>query len=335
MSIPGRIRALTRPLWQFTIDSVVLIVVASAIVFLVLQLAPGDPLVLAQGDPRMDGAARAAWARGFDGNTPVWQRWWTFLSAALRGDFGWSWSQQRPVLQVLKTTLPYTVALTLPALLLAVIGGVVVGTATALMPRARLPRFTLVCLRLLSGVPPVWIALMVLGVLAVTWPVFPLQGVCDPRDCPPITAGNPLALVQRLPYAGLPWVSLALVLAPIFARVQHQATRTAMQAPHVVAAAARGIPRSLIVRRHALRVTWGPLLSMVTVSAPLLAGGALFVERVYGWPGMGAMLLQAVGLRDYPLVTATTMFFAGVTMVMTMIADYAMNRLDPRPAQTP
>lgn len=321
-----------QPLWRLAIDGVLIVLGASALVFLVLQLAPGDPLVLAQGDPRMDPAARAAWARGFEASAPLWQRWWHFASAAMQGDFGWSWSQQRPVLHVLASTMPYTVALTLPALLLAVCMGVVVGSSAALVPRAVVSRGTLSVLRLISGVPPVWIALMLLVVFAVAWPVLPMQGVCNPRNCAPIAWTTPFTLLERLRYAILPWSSLAIALAPLFARVQYRAALSAVRAPHVVAAKARGLPPRRVLLRHALRVTWLPLLSTVSLSVPLLAGGALFVERVFGWPGMGAMLLQAVNSRDYPLVAVTTMIFAGVTVAAVSLTELVASALDPRPA---
>jgi peptide/nickel transport system permease protein len=317
------------------VDLTVMSLVAASVAFVLLQQAPGTPSELALGDPRMDAVARAAWARGFDADATLMSRWTHFVRAAVGGDFGWSWSQQRPVVAVLADTMPYTAVLTVPALVLAFLAGMWLGSRGALdavlSPSGTSRRAVPIPVRMIAAVPPAWLALMMAAVFGASLEVLPFQGACNPRDCASLHWAMPSSWWARLPYFVLPVGTLTLVLLPLFTRLQWHAVRDARVRTHVLAAVSRGLPRALVLRRHVLRLTWLPLASAAALAMPLLLGGAVFVERVFAWPGLGSTLLLAVASRDYPLVAAISACLAGAGVVATRVAELVSARLDPRP----
>lgn len=334
MPLPRSVVPVLRHLFTTVLDVACMALVTWSAAFTLLTWAPGSPQALAQtvagGAQRLDASASRAWTAGFDQQQHPVARWWSFVSGMGHGDFGWSWSQQRPVSAVLIDTLPYTVSLALPALLLALSACVWLGTR-GVRPGAP-ARWSMVpsAMRLLGAIPPAWLALAMALLFAGTLRLLPLQGVCNPRDCVAVSLWAPATLLARLPYAVLPILTLGLVLLPTLTRLQWQTSHQAQTLPHVTAAQARGIPASVIVRRHVWRLTWSPMASTVALILPALLGGAVFVERVFAWPGMGSVLLQAVNLRDYGLVATMSGCIAALSVLCTRLLELLVPFMDPR-----
>ncbi len=327
------------PLFRFVLRTAVELLAtalaAASVAFVLLTQAAGEPQALVQavaaGGIQLDAAARSAWVGGFDAQAAPMDRWWHFVRGMLRGDFGWSWSQQRPVMDVLAETAPYTIALALPALSLALLAALWLGGRHALRPNAnamqqRVSRI----MRVLGAVPPAWLALFIALLFAGTLGLLPLQGACNPRLCTPLSLASPLTWLARVPYVVLPVCTLTLVLLPTLTRLQLQATQQVVHRPHVLAAAARGVPPARARARHVARLTRLPLASAAALMVPVVLSGAVFIERVYAWPGLGSTLLQAVALRDYPLVSAIAGMVAIAGVVATRALEAVTPLLDPR-----
>lgn len=334
MALPRSLVPLVRHLATTAFDVAGMALLTWSAAFVLLTWAPGNPQALAQtiagGGQRLDASASRAWIAGFDSQAPMVERWWRFASGMLRGDFGWSWSQQRPVSAVLLETFPYTASLALPALLLALSVSMWLGTRGVLRSVSSRQSLIPATMRLLGAIPPAWLALAMALLFAGTLDLLPLQGVCNPRDCVPVSWREPGTLFARVPYAVLPILTLGLVLLPSLTRLQWQASHAVQALPHVSAAQARGIPTSAIVRRQVWRLTWSPVASVVALTLPALLGGAVFVERVFAWPGLGSVLLQAVSLRDYALLAAMSGTIAALSVLCTRTLELLVPYLDPR-----
>jgi peptide/nickel transport system permease protein len=305
----------------------------SALVLLLLRLAPGDPWSVMQSDPRVTAAARAAWAPTFSPSQSWASQWLAFWHQLLGGHLGWSFSQQRAIADVLGDALPWSLLLMGGSLMLSAGGGALLGGWLAYRDGTARARWTLRALRALAAVPDAWLALVLLSLLAVTWPLFPMQGVCDPRTCASAGSGTLVAWRDApdvLRHAVLPVLTLTLLQLTRFARVQRSAMLPALASPVARAATARGVPARVVLWRYVARRTVLAWVAMVGMSLPSLVGGAVFVERVFGWPGAGQVLLHAIGARDYPLVLIMAMLAGSLTVLGAWSADLVAAWLDPR-----
>lgn len=317
-------------LLRLGLDLCLVLAAVSVLVVGLLHLAPGDPLALMQADARISPAVRAAWAQTFDPAQSVAHQWVALWHGLLGGELGWSWSQQRPVVAVLRDALPWTLLLMGTSLLLAAGVGFVGGTMLAVRRTHPVSRWALRGLRLLAAVPDAWLALVLLATLAVTWPLLPMQGVCDPRTCVDARAPGWGHAADVARHAVLPVLTLTLLALTRFARAQRAAVLPVLASPLPRAVRARGVPESPLVWRHVVRGALTPWLVMVAVSLPQLVGGAVFVERVFGWPGAGQVLVQAVGARDYGLVLVLALLASVLTVVGSSVVDAMTAWLDPR-----
>lgn len=326
MSLP--LRAL-----RLLIELMVVLLLVSALVIVLMRVAPGDPLAVLQADARVTPAVRAAWAQAFDPTQSVAAQWLALWRGLLSGELGWSWSQQRPVVDVLRDALPWSALLMGLALVVSALAGLLGGTTLATTRHHGLGRWGLRVLRLLAAVPDAWLALVLLLTLAIAWPVFPMQGVCDPRACADPRAPGWSHVVDVARHTVLPVLTLSLLGLTRFARAQRAAVLPVLASPLPAAVRARGVPESRLVWHHVVRGALTPWLVMVAVSLPQLVGGAVFVERVFGWPGAGQLLLQAVSARDYGLVLTLALIASVLTVTGSFIVDIVAMWIDPRVAR--
>ena len=320
---------LLRPTIARAIELGVVLAAVSALVLLLMRVAPGSPLTMLQADARASAAVRLAWAHSFDPSLSWGAQLAAYWQQLLSGQLGWSLSQQRPIADVLREVLPWSVLLVGSGLVLSAAIGAAVGMWLAVAAPTAAARWVLRALRLLSAVPDAWLALVLLLWLAVAWPLFPMQGVCDPRACG--SAGPSWRdTADVLRHLALPLLTLTLLNLSRFARMQRMATQPMLASAPVRAAMARGVTRPALFWRYIARRTLLPWVTLVGLSLPTMLGGAVFVERVFGWPGAGRVLLQAIDARDYPLVMTMTLLAGALTVLGAWAADVAMLALDPR-----
>jgi peptide/nickel transport system permease protein len=304
---------------------VVVLLVATASFFLA-HLAPGGPFALE--DPRVSEAIRAQWRAEFGLDRPVPEQFGRFLLGAVRGDLGYSLSRRAPVGELLAAAIPRTLLLMGVALAISIGAGVVLGVYQAVR-RGRGAE------RLLSGVslffyslPDFWLALVVLLAFSYWLPLFPAGGIVD------ATIHEYLGfwgrLWDRILHLVLPATTLALLTTAAVARYQRAAMLEVIELDFVRTARAKGLPERLVVGRHALRNALLPVITLIGLALPALVGGAVFVETVFSWPGMGRLAAEAIAGRDYPLITATVAV-GGVTVTLgSLLADVLYAVADPR-----
>lgn len=303
---------------------VVLLVVSTC--FVIIRLAPGDPFAQLVEQEGVAGDVRERLNTTFGYDRPVTEQYFRFVFAAARGELGWSHARGRPVREVLARAVPATLTLMGAALLLGLTLGVLLGAWQGWRPASVLARATDRLGLLVVSVPEFVLALLLMLGPALAWGLFPVNGIQS--LVPPADALG--ALRDRLWHLTLPATTLALVLAGIVARHQRAAMLAVRDAPFIRAGRARGLSERRLLWRHAWPNALVPVLTLLGLLLPSLIGGAVLVERIFGWPGMGSVLVDAVVARDYHLVVGSVLVSSAAVVLGTLAADLAVLWLDPR-----
>lgn len=297
---------------------------AATFAFLCIQLAPGDPVTaLGEGVPE---AVRDRLRAVYGYDDAIGAQYLRWLGAIAQGDFGYSTAQQRPALDVVLEALPNSLLIVIPGLLLATGIAAVLGTWQGLHAGSRRDRVLSVLVFALYALPEFAIALLLLLLFSVWWPVLPAGGIVD--DLHPYFSPSE-QLEDRLRHLVLPVFVIALFDAAALARFQRLSMRDTIEQPFVRTAWAAGLPR-LQVYRQAWRASLLPVLSVLGILLPYNVLGVVFVEQVFAWPGVGLTLFNAINARDYHVV-ATCVIVQGLLIALSTLAvDVLREAADPR-----
>ncbi len=296
--------------------------------FFLAHLAPGEPVDLyvqphRQVDPAVIERVRAD--RGLD--QPLHVQYVRWLANTARGDFGESFGLRRPVRDVLAETVPYTLLLIVAALLVDAILGITLGIVSAVKRGSRLDRVTTLTSLTLYAMPGFWLALMLILVFSVQLGWFPTSQATS-LDYAELSGFG--KLLDRLWHMVLPVTVLGVAGAAATARYMRSRLLDVLGEEYITAARARGFRGSTIVRKYALKNALIPIITIYGMSLPFLLGGATIVETIFAWPGMGRLTVEAVVGRDYPVILATTMVAAVITVLGNLLADVGYAAADPR-----
>jgi peptide/nickel transport system permease protein len=308
------------------VASVAIIVAVVTFVFILIHLAPGRPC--GGRDDIVDPAvcARERTQLGLD--RPIAEQYWRYLVALAHGDLGYSYSLRRPVRDAIIETIPFTLQLAGAALLLDFLLGLSLGIYQARRAN-RLPDIILGNLTLfVYSLPTFWLALLLLLVFGEKLAWFPVGGPGDPIFCPVVDSFYCIA--DRLWHLALPATTLGLVGAAGTARFQRAAMLAVASQDYIRTARAKGVPERRVVLRHQLR---NALLSFITrfgLALPFLLTGAVLIETIFAWPGMGRLAFEAILTRDYLLVTATALIASTLVVTGSLVADLLLGVADPR-----
>ncbi|MBT8461643.1 MAG: ABC transporter permease [Gemmatimonadetes bacterium] len=296
--------------------------------FFLVHLAPGDPVDLyLQPQRQVDPAVieRVRQERGLD--QPLHIQYVNWLSASARGDFGESFLLRRPVRDVLAETVPYTLLLILAALLVDALLGISLGVVSAVKRGTKLDRVVTLGSLVLYAMPGFWLALMLILLFSVGLGWFPTSQATS-LDYADLSAFG--KVLDRLWHLVLPVTVLGVGGAAATARYMRSRLLDVLGEEYITAARARGFRGWTIIRRHALKNAMIPIITIYGMSLPLMLGGATIVETIFAWPGMGRLTVDAVVGRDYPVILATTMVAAVLTVLGSLLADVGYAAVDPR-----
>ncbi len=287
------------------------VLTVTVVLFLIMHSMPGDPIRMI-ADPRMPAEQidilRARW--GLD--QPLYVQYFTWLSRIVRGDFGTSITTRQPVMRLISTRLPYTLVLAVSALVLRYIIGIAVGLAVAVKRGSWADRILVVTSTALYSVPPFWLGILLIVLFSVTWRIFPISGYVGPRS-----------IVLPL---------LSLMLPPIAdtMRLTRSEVLEVMREQYVTTAHSKGLPRRKVFFKHVLRNALIPVTVTFFLSLPWLIGGAVVVESVFAWPGMGRLLWRSIMSQDLPVVQGVVLIIAVLTVISNTVGDVMTGLLDPR-----
>lgn len=296
--------------------------------FLFAHLAPGDPVDMylqpqRQVDPEV--IERVRQDRGLD--RPLHVQYANWLADSARGDFGESFLLHRPVRDLLAETAPYTLVLILAALLVDALLGISLGIVSAVRRGTRLDRAVTMGSLVLYAMPGFWLALMLVLLFSVQLGWFPTSQATS-LDYSDLSAFG--KVLDRLWHLVLPVTVLGVAGAGATARYMRGRLLDVLGEEYITAARARGFRGWTIVRRHALKNAMIPIITIYGMSLPLMLGAATIVETIFAWPGMGRLTVDAVLGRDYPVILATTMVAAVLTVLGSLLADVGYAVVDPR-----
>ena len=295
------------------------LILASMVIFLLLRLIPGDPASLVAGSDATPEQVQAV-RRDLGLNRPLPVQYVEWLGRILRGDFGRSLIGKYDVWQQVKRAYPATIELTLAAALLALAVALPLGLLAALHPRSWLDRAISAFNALAIGVPNFWLGILLILIFALHFPILPPGGRV-PLDEDAIAGLKSLVL---------PTVTLASGLAAVLTRFIRSAMLEVLSEDYVRTARAKGLRANAVVRRHALRNALIPVITVLGIQLGRLLGGAVIVEAVFAWPGMGRLVVQAITSRDYIVVQGTLLLLVTVFILINLLVDIAYGFIDPR-----
>jgi peptide/nickel transport system permease protein len=306
--------------------SLIVVLVVTTVSFFLIRLAPGDPF--AYDGPNITPAIRTQLRAQYGYDRPATEQFVRYLTNVGRGEFGYSHSQRRPVTDVLAAALPRTLLLVGVSLALSFALGVLVGVVQATRRGGWIDQILSVVLLFFYSLPDFWFAIFMLSAFTTWIPLFPAGGIVDPvlhdymQPWP--------AFVDRVRHLALPAITLTLLVSAVIARYQRSAMLDVLPSEFIRVARAKGLPERSIVWRHALRTSLTPIITLLGLLFPALVGGSLFVETVFGWPGMGLLTADAVFSHDYDLLTASVVVGSVMVAAGNLLADFLHAAVDPR-----
>jgi len=284
--------------------------------FLLLRLAPGDPAAILLGDQATpENLAQLREALGLNGTFP--EQLARYLGNVIRGDLGISLASHQPVIALIGRALPVTLWLVFLTAAMALLAAVPLGLVAALHHRTWFGHTFRVAASLLLAMPVFFSGLLLILFFAMRLRMAPVAGY---------VAGFPVALR----YLWLPALTLCTVLVPLLARVLQSSIIDTTEQEFVETAVVRGLPRRVMMWRYLIRPSIAPTISLLAYIIGQLVGSAIVVEAIFGLPGMGTLLIEAVQIRDYPVIQGGVAVLGLFVVVVGYVSDMSSAWLDPR-----
>jgi peptide/nickel transport system permease protein len=303
------------------------IFIAVSLSFLLLHIAPGDPFSATLASASIDPATLAQWRTAYGFDRPILEQYIRFLGQAAVGNFGPSIRYHQPVADVLAAAIPQTITLMGTALVLSFGFGVPLGSWQAAHRGTTTDRIAGTASLIVGSLPEFWLGLVLLLLFAARFPILPSHGAVDPmHDLFPLAE----RVIDRARHLVLPALTLALLSSASIARYQRATLLDVLPQDFVRTARAKGVGERHVLWKHALRNAVVPTIVLAGLSLPALIGGAVFVERIFSWPGMGSVAVEAFAGRDYQLVAGTTVAGAVLVVAGSIVADLLHAVADPR-----
>lgn len=318
---------MTRYIVRRLIGLIPLLLGISFIVFALMNMVPGSPTSQMEFNPSIKPADIERIKENLGLNDPWYQRYFTWLGNALRGDLGISFINAQPVTRTIATAMPNTLALSIPSIILAVAFAIPVGVLGALKRNSLFDRITTIFATIFYSMPTIWLGMMMIiifGVQFQRWglPYLPVAGTHDLRS-----GGG---FWDRIEHMIMPVITLTLVSLAGWTRYIRTQMLETINQDYVRTANAKGLGYRIVVMRHAFKNAMLPLVTLIGLSIPDIFGGSLIVENVFGYRGMGQVLVESLNTSNYSVAMACVMFYAVLTVFGNLVADVLYGVLDPR-----
>ena len=300
------------------------------VTFLIINLAPGDPVAVVQGGSMNAGFSREAYDQmlslyGLD--QPLHVRYLTWLERLITFDFGDSFHARRPVTQLILERLPATLALNIASLVIALLVAIPLGLYSALRQNTAFDKINGTVLYMLYSLPDFWVALLLILLFGVKLQILPFFGMesIDARDL-----GFFGYWLDRVRHMVLPTLCLTYGSLAFLSRFVRGSTLEVIRQDFVRTARAKGLDEGHVVYTHVFRNTLIPVLTLLGLLLPTLISGSIILETIFSWPGIGALFYESVMSRDYPTVMGLSFITALMVLLSTLLADLLYAWADPR-----
>jgi peptide/nickel transport system permease protein len=295
----------------------------SILVFIFVEVAPGDAVdALMPPESLTTPEAKEAMRERLGLNDPAPLRYVQWLGRAVQGDMGYSLTSRKPVTEIIMTRLPKTLLLVSTAMVFSIIVGITTGLISAIKQYSIIDYLATFFSFFWLSVPGFFLSLLMIYVFAVKLNWFPVFGASSPN------AENPV--LDRIHHLILPASVLGLELAAALTRYTRASLIEVMRADYMRTARAKGLKEWAVIVSHGLKNALIPIITVIAFRLPYLLSGAVVIETVFQWPGLGLLTLTAANQKDYPLILALTMAVTILVVVSSFLADLAYSIVDPR-----
>jgi len=296
--------------------------------FLLIRLAPGDPAVVIAGE--MGGATEEmleSIREDYGLNKPVLTQLWIYISGVATGNLGESFFFNQPVSKLIAARVGPTILLVISAQIISIVLGVFLGVIAARKPNGVMSAFVSVFATIGYAVPVFWTGIMLIILFASAIPIFPVEGMQSVklRDAPVLTQALDVAH-----HLVLPAFTLAIIYLAQYARLSRASMLEVLGSDYIRTARAKGSPERSVLFKHALRNAALPILTVAGLQFGNLISGALLVETVFNWPGMGRLAFESILRRDYPTIMGVLFFASAMVVVANILTDISYRWADPR-----
>jgi len=311
----------------------------SFLIFLLMHIAPGDPVVLLLGeDATPEEIARTRHDWGLD--QPLIVQYWDFLSRAVQGDFGKSLKFNEPVINLVKERLPATIELGIASLVVAILISVPLGVYSAIKHNSLLDHAGMSVALIGVSLPNFWLGIMLIYFLGGQLNLLPVAGRIEYGiNIQPIThlylvdsllTGNFAGFWSAFKHLLMPAITLGTSLAAIVTRIARSSVLEVMRQDFIMTARAKGLSEKTVIWRHILRNAMITLVTILGLQLGALLSGSVITETVFSFPGIGDLLIQSISVRDYKLTQVLILFFAVMYFAVNLLVDLLYTVIDPR-----
>lgn len=297
-----------------------LLLAVATVVFILFQFTPGDP-VSARFGLRLNDFSPEQLERIRDDlglNDPVPIQYVRYIGNLLKGDMGISTTSRRPVLEEISSRIPATMELALSSIVLVTVVSIPLGIMAAIWRGSIMDNATMSLALIGFSMPSFWLGMMLILLLAIQFDIFPTSG-----------RGEGM-LFDRLDHLVMPVLTLSLGLIGYNSRIVRSAVLEVKNLDYVTTARSKGISERRTLFRHILPNVLIPILTVLGLQFASLLGGAVIIEMIFAWPGIGRLAINAVFRRDYPIILGTTLFFSAIYIVVNLMIDILYSVVDPR-----
>ena len=314
--------------------------IISSLVFILLRIAPGDPVDAILGT-RANELARASLRNRLGLDKPLINQYLEYLNQLIHGNLGISLSTEEPVKVIIAKALPASLELAIFSILIASLLGYLIGFLGAVKPEGRIDFWGRIFGIGTYALPPFWAAMLIQIIFAVLLGWLPIGGRLPPGVMPPnpvtgfllldsVLNKNIEIIFSSIKHLILPSFTLGILLSGIFSRSLRLNLEEILKKDYIQAAKSRGINDSRILFKHALPNTLLPVLTITGLTVSSLIGGALLIEITYSWPGIALGLQEAINQRDYPVVQGIVVVISSIVVMISIGIDIAIAYIDPR-----
>jgi len=305
-----------------------LLVAVLAINFMLIHAAPGDPASVIAGE--MGGGDEAVMASikkayGLDQPLPV--QFVTYIGKSVRGDLGQSYTYNRPVSGLILDRIGPTILLVLTALVIAIVAGTLLGVFASRRPDSFASAAVTVLSLIGYAMPVFWTGILLVILFGKVWPIMPIAGMRDVRQ---FGVGGWSAVVDVLHHLVLPALTLTIVYLAQYSRLARASMLEVLGSDYIRTARAKGLSEWVVTFKHALRNALIPVVTIAGLQFGHLISGAVLVETVFSWPGLGTLALEAILGRDYPTLLGVLTFSSMMVIAANLLTDLSYRWIDPR-----
>lgn len=296
--------------------------IITTVVFFLSNMAPGSPLDMIKAGGELTREAEEALRVQYGLDKPVTVRYFTWLLAVLQGDFGISTRTQQPVWNLISERIIPTLILSLSSLAVSLLIAIPIGVMAAVKPYSIWDNISSFLSFIGAAAPNFFIALILVYVFAVKLGVLPAMGMYSGNK------NNDLGDLIR--HLVLPCFVMVIQILGNFVKQTRGSMLDVLNEEYVKTARSKGLGEGTVTVKHILRNAWIPIVASIGMTVPLLAGGATVTEQVFGWPGMGSLLILSISQRDYNTIMGITILIAAAVLIANLLIDLVYAYLDPR-----